>query len=419
MQTDSVIPPSGRLGLFFVGGGAVASTLIAGIEAVRRHGKTPVGSYAQLGHWPTEMGGGALRDRLALAALDDVVCGGVDLVEENALEAARRAGVLSQQDLAAVEPWLASVKFEAGWYEPDCVRELTATRAQPPMPRAEQVAGMQAAFARFQKESGADRVVVLLTTSTEVAREPGAAHATMERFAAALAADDASLLPSQLYAWAALDAGYPVVNCTPNPVLEAPALRELAVARGVPLAGSDLKSGQTFMKTIVAAALGQRLLGVEGWYSTNILGNRDGLVLHDPENFRAKEITKSGVLAGLLDAEAQPELYRDLVHQVHIHYHPPKGDNKEAWDAIQLFGWLGYGMEMKINFECRDSILAAPLVLDLALFTDLATRQGASGVQSWLSHYFKHPSFNPGEERTHDFNRQLVMFYRQLSSWAV
>jgi myo-inositol-1-phosphate synthase len=242
-------------------------------------------------------------------------------------------------------------------------------------------------------------------------------HATIEAFRAGLERDDPAISPSQLYAWAALEAGFPVVNCTPNPVLEAPAIVALAEERGLPIAGSDLKSGQTLMKTVIGAALGKRLLGVQGWFSTNILGNRDGLVLDEPQNFRAKEITKGGVLDDLLDAKKHPALYAGMEHQVHIHYYPPKGDNKEAWDAIQLFGWLGYGMELKVNFQCRDSVLAAPLVLDLALLTDLAGREGARGVQGWLGNYFKNPAERSGVAVSNDLHVQLAAMERQLLAW--
>lgn len=407
-----------RLGIYMVGVGAVASTLVAGVELIRTQKRYPVGSLTQLGKLKTAAGALNMSDVLGLAQLDDLVFGGVDLVEADVATAARTAGVLNEADLTAVENNLGQIQLGAGWGDPDCVRELEITRARPEVHRGEQVEAMIADMRQFIETAEAARGVVLLTCSTEVAREPGTAHASIDSFRAALAANDPTLLPSQLYAWAAIEVGLPVVNCTPNPVLEVPAIRALAEERGVAIAGSDLKSGQTYLKTIIGSALGKRLLGVEGWYSTNYLGNRDGLVLNDPENFRAKELTKGGALKGLLDESVDPELYRDLVHQVHIHYHPPAGDNKEAWDAIQLYGWLGYKMELKLNFSCRDSILAAPLVLDLALLIDAAATRKSAGVQSWLAHYFKYPAFNAGEERTHDVQRQFELFHRRLTTWT-
>ncbi len=408
---------SGRVGVFCVGMGAVASTMIAGVELARRAGRVPVGSLSELGAVPGEAAERRWADVLPLAPLDALVFGGVDLIETDAAGAARTAGVLDAADLAATADFLATVKAGRGLHDPGYVRLLPAVRARPETGKRAQLGAMVREYRAFFAGAGCARGVVLLTLSTEAWRDPGELHATPEAFLAAVDRDDPAVSPSQLYAWAALEAGYPVVNCTPNPVLDAPAIVTFAERRGLPIAGSDLKSGQTYMKTIVGAALGKRLLGVHGWFSTNILGNRDGLVLDEPQNFRAKEITKGGVLDDLLDAKRHPELYAGMEHQVHIHYYPPKGDNKEAWDAIQLFGWLGYGMELKINFQCRDSILAAPLVLDLARFIDLAAQKGAAGVQSWLGNYFKNPAPRPGEIPTNDVHVQLAALERQLLAW--
>lgn len=407
-----------RLGLYTVGMGAVATTLMAGVELARRGLRVPVGAYTQLG-WLAQPDGRRVRvhEALALPPLDRLVFGGTDLVEADALASARSAGVLSAADLALVADFLAGIPADPGLHDATYVRNLRVTRARPAQSKLAQAELVARRYREFFAARGCTRGVVLLTLSTEAWRPLGPVHANPAAFRAGLGRDDPALSPSQIYAWAALEAGYPVVNCTPNPVLEVPALQQLAQEKGVPFAGSDLKSGQTLMKTVVAAGLAKRLLGVHGWFSTNILGNRDGLVLDEPENFRAKEITKGGVLADLLDAGAQPELYRDLVHQVHINYFPPKGDNKEAWDAIQLFGWLGYGMELKINFECRDSILAAPLVLDLALLLDLAARRGEAGVQSWLGGYFKSPAGRPGEAPSNDLHVQTEVIERRLRAW--
>jgi len=408
-----------KLGLFTVGMGAVATTLFAGVELARRHGRTPVGSYTQLG-WLTDAAGqaGRVGERVPLAPLPALEFGGVDLIEPDALTAARTAGVLNATDLATVADFLAGIPAGPGLHDASYVRALPAMRARPEKNKAAQAAAMQQVYREFLARRGCARGVVLLTLSTEAWRPLGAVHASMAAFLAGLEANAPDISPAQIYAWAAIEAGLPVVNCTPNRILDVPALVERARLRGVPLAGSDLKSGQTLMKTVVAAALGRRLLGVRGWYSTNILGNRDGLVLEEPENFRAKEITKGGVLDDLLDAQRQPELYAGLEHQVHINYFPPKGDNKEAWDAIQLFGWLGYEMELKINFECRDSILAAPLVLDLALLTDLAARKKESGIQSWLGSYFKCPATREGEKVCNDFHVLLARLEAKLRGWT-
>ncbi len=409
---------SGRLGLFTVGMGAVATTLMAGVELARRGQRKPVGAYSQTG-WITDAEGQRrpVPAAVPLAALDEIVFGGVDLIENNARDAARTAGVLSDADLALVGDFLATVSAGPGVHDAGYVRTLETMQTRPEKNKFEQAAAMTRVFKAFFAENGCARGVVLLTLSTEAWRPVAAVHASPEAFVAGLHANDPEISPSQIYAWAAIEAGYPVVNCTPNVVHEVPAIVAQAIARGVPLAGSDLKSGQTLMKTVVAAGLAKRLLGVRGWFSTNILGNRDGFVLDVPENFRAKEISKGGVLSDIFDEKEHPELYRDLVHQVHINYFPPKGDNKEAWDAIQLFGWLGYEMELKINFQCRDSILAAPLVLDLALFMDLAARHGETGIQSWLGGYFKSPAARAGEQVTNDLNLQIAVIEAKLRGW--
>ncbi|MBI5689768.1 MAG: inositol-3-phosphate synthase [Verrucomicrobia bacterium] len=409
---------TGTLGIFTVGMGAVATTLMAGVELIRRGRRPAVGSYSQLG-WLSGPEGPPRRvaEAVGLTPLRDLVFGGVDLIESNAREAARTAGVLSAADLAEAGDFLASITAGPGVHDSTYVRNLPARRVRPEAGKLAQAEAMTREIRDFFASRGCARGVVLLTLSTEAWREPAPCHATVAAFRAGLERNDPEISPSQIYAWAAIAAGYPVVNCTPNLVLEVPAIRAAAEARGVPIAGSDLKSGQTMMKTVVAAGLAKRLFGVRGWFSTNILGNRDGLVLDEPENFRAKEVTKGGVLSDIFDAGAHPELYGDLHHQVHINYYPPKGDNKEAWDAIQLFGWLGYEMELKINFQCRDSIMAAPLVLDLALFTDLAARRGERGVQSWLGGYFKNPAALAGEKVSNDLHVQIGCLEEKLRGW--
>lgn len=406
------------LGIFTVGMGAVATTLMAGVELIRRGQRPAVGSYTQLGFLTMPDG---RRQRVAevlpLARLDDVVFGGIDLVEANARESAASAGVLSREDQALVGDFLGGIEAGPGLHDPRYVKTLPKLRTRPEQNKAEQARAMSAVFREFFTRTGCARGVVLLTLSTEAWYEPAEVHASIETFRAGLECNNPDISPSQIYAWAAIEAGYPVVNCTPNLVLEVPAIRQLAEERGVAIAGSDLKSGQTLMKTVIAAGLAKRHLGIKGWFSTNILGNRDGFVLHEPQNFRAKEITKGGVLTDIFDAKAHPELYGNLTHQVHINYYPPKGDNKEAWDAIQLFGWLGYEMELKVNFECRDSVLAAPLVLDLALLIDLAAQKRSAGIQSWLGGYFKGPGHNPGEPVSNDLHVQIGVIEERLRGW--
>jgi len=410
--------PSGRLGIFTIGMGSVATTLMAGVELIRQRGLPAVGSYTQLGWLPGRDGTRRVHEALGLPPLADLVFGGVDLIETNALESARTAGVLSAADIAEAAGFLATISAGPGIHDPGYVRTLPAMRARPETNKLAQAEAMTKVYREFFAAQGCARGVVLLTLSTEAWRPVGAVHATPESFIAGLQRNAPEISPSQIYAWAAIEAGYPLVNCTPNPVLEVPALQARALQRGTALAGSDLKSGQTLLKTVVAGGLARRLLGVKGWYSTNILGNRDGLVLHEPENFRSKEITKTGVLTDILDAKAQPALYGDLVHQVHINYFPPKGDNKEAWDSIQLTGWLGYEMELRVNFQCRDSILAAPLTLDLALLIDLAARRGEKGVQAWLGGFFKHPAVSPGDIPDNDLSSQMQTLERKLVGWT-
>jgi myo-inositol-1-phosphate synthase len=407
-----------KLGVFTVGMGAVATTLFAGVEMIRLGLRPAVGSFTQIGSLADAEGRiRPVREALALAPLEALVFGGVDLIETDALSSARTAAVLTPADIDRVSAFLGGISAGPGIHDSSYVRPLTATRVRPERRKVEQVEAMKRVYADFFSHAGVARAVVLLTLSTEAWRSAGPVHATVESFRAGLLADHPDISPSQIYAWAAVEAGFPVVNCTPNVVLEVPALMELAIERGIPIAGSDLKSGQTLLKTVIAGGLSRRLLGVKGWYSTNILGNRDGFVLEEPANFRAKEISKGSVLTDIFDANVHPELYGSLVHQVHINYFPPKGDNKESWDAIQLFGWLGYDMELKVNFQCRDSVLAAPLVLDLALLMDLASRRRSGGAQEWLGAFFKSPATLPGGCPSNDLSKQFTAMEEKLRSW--
>jgi myo-inositol-1-phosphate synthase len=408
-----------KLALLFPGMGAVATTVIAGAIAVRKKLATPVGSLTQLGHLVDEAGneGPALRDALPLASLDDLVFGGWDPIPDDAYSAAVRAGVLGRQHLDPIQAELAAVRPMPAVFDRAWVRRLDGPNVKSGTLRQKAEALVED-MQGFLAQHGCARGVVVWTGSTEVYAEPGPAHRSLAAFEAALDAGDPTLAPSMLYCYAALKARLPFLNGAPNLVTETPALHELAVKQGVPTGGKDFKTGQTLMKTTIAPMLRARLLGLSGWFSTNILGNRDGEVLDDAASFKAKEVSKKGVLDTILSRERHPELYGEIEHKVTIHYYPPRGDNKEGWDAIDLFGWLGYPMQIKINFQCRDSILAAPLVLDMALLADLAARAGERGPQEWLSFFFKSPVTAPGRAPVHDLFRQQSALFERLRRYA-
>jgi len=389
------MPKSKRLGILTVGMGAVSTTLFAGVEAVRR-GLTPgVGSLTQMGHLPLVPAPGAasqsIQALLDLAKLEDLVFGGWDLIEKNAYQAAVGAGVLTRSDLAKHRKFLKGIRSFPGVADPKFTTRIEAVHEKGIIGKLAQVNAIRADIRTFLQENQCDRLVVISCMSVEVFQPPQAVHDSLAKFEHGLAHDDPNITPSQLYAYAVLSEGVPFINGTPNTVVEATAIKQLARREGLPLAGSDFKSGQTYIKTVIAGALRARLLGLSGWFSTNILGNRDGLVLEDPAAFEAKRVSKTSVLDDICDDDTYPELYDGIEHQVKIHHYGPRGDDKESWDSIDLFGWLGYGMQMKINFQCKDSILAAPLALDLVLLTDLAARQGESGVLEWLGFFFKSP----------------------------
>jgi myo-inositol-1-phosphate synthase len=404
-------PARGKLGILLVGLGAVSTTFIAGVHAVRRGLAQPIGSLTQLG--TLRLGGRSeartplIRDFVPLAELDDLVFGAWDVFPDNAFEAATKAGVLEAALLQTLRPELESLRPWPGVFEPSCVKRLKATHIKQGRCRRDLVEQLRSDIRRFTRERQLNRCVMLWCGSTECFSEISAAHETAAAFEKALDEGDPSVSPSMLYAYTAITEGIPFANASPNLCADVPALEELASDRHVPVAGKDLKTGQTLLKTIIAPGLKSRMLGVNGWYSTNILGNRDGEVLDDPGSFRCKEVSKKGVLDGILQPHLYPDLYGNLSHVVTINYYPPRGDNKEGWDNIDLFGWLGYPMQLKINFLCRDSILAAPLVLDLALFLDLAQRSGKGGIQEWLSFYFKSPMHPPEVYPEHDLAIQL------------
>ncbi|MDB4927966.1 MAG: Inositol-phosphate synthase [Myxococcaceae bacterium] len=418
MSLPRLSAPTGRLGVLMPGMGAVATTTIAGIMLARRGLGQPVGSLTQLGTLPLQRRGAttevALREAVPLAGLDQLVFGGWDLFPENALESAAHAEVLSEKHLGLVAEELRAVKPMPAVFYPEYVKRLHGTHVKTAPSKADMVAQVRDDIRRFLRDNGCDRAVAVWCGSTEVYREASAVHQSIERFEDGLAHDSPEISNSQIYAWALLQERVPMANGSPGLTLDFPAMYELARLRGVPIAGKDFKTGQTLMKTIIAPGLKARMLGLRGWYSTNILGHRDGEVLDDPDSFKSKEVSKLGVLESILGKAAQPGLYGNVSHKVRIDYYPPRGDQKEGWDNIDLFGWLNYPMQMKINFLCRDSILAAPIVLDLALLLDLASRAGMSGMQDWLGFYFKAPMSAPGTTAEHDLFVQQVRLHDAL-----
>ena len=418
-MTDS-ISARGPLGVLTPGLGAVTTTFIAGVDAVRHRRMVPVGSLTQLGHLQTENGEdlGRIADALDLAGLHDLVFGAWDPYRDNGYQAARRAGVLNPDDLEAARPTLEAIEPMPAVFDPAWVSRLEATDNVKTggnlMDLAEQV---MEDIDRFSAINSCRRLVMIWCASTEAFSEPGPVHESLDAFERGLKESDPSIAPSQIYAYAALRLGIPFANGAPNLTAEIPALRRLAERNGVPIAGKDFKTGQTMIKTAIAPALRARVLGLSGWYSTNILGNRDGEVLDDPANFRTKEVSKLGVLEDILLPERHPELYGDIHHQVRINYYPPRGDDKEGWDNIDLFGWMGYPMQIKIDFLCKDSILAAPIVLDLALLLDLAARRGETGVQDWLGFFFKSPHSAGGRPES-DLFAQERRLHRRLATLA-
>ena len=409
---------TGTLGILLVGMGAVSTTTIAGVLAVRRGLAAPIGSLTQMGTVRlgkrTEGRSPLIKDFVPLASLDDVVFGGWDIFEDNSYEAAKTAGVLETDLLEKVRPELEAIKPMSAVFDRRYVKRLDGPNVKKGKNKKDLAEQLREDMRRFKQENTCDRLVMVWCGSTEVFLTESPAHATLAAFEKALEANDDNIPSSMIYAYAAIKEGIPYANAAPNLSADVPALMELAETTGSPLAGKDLKTGQTLIKTIIAPGLKARLLGIEGWYSTNILGNRDGEVLDDPESFKTKEESKKSVLDYILQPNLYPELYKDLCHVVRINYYPPRGDNKEGWDNIDIFGWLNYKMQLKVNFLCRDSILAAPIVLDVALFLDLAKRAGMEGIQEWLSFYFKSPMHAPGLYPEHDLFIQMMKLKNTL-----
>jgi myo-inositol-1-phosphate synthase len=415
-------PADGKLGVLLPGLGAVATTVIAGVEAVRRGlgnpAKKPIGSLTQMGTIRlgkrTDNRNPKISEFVPLAKLDDLVFGAWDIFPDNAYEAAAHAGVLSREDLAEVRPFLETIKPMPGVFEPSYVKKLHGTHIKSGRSKMDLAQQLMADIEAFKKNSGVSRCVAVWCGSTEVYQKPSDCHGSLAAFEEGLQHNDANIAPSAIYAYACLKSGVPYANGAPNLSVDFPAIAELSRQNHMPIAGKDFKTGQTWMKTVIAPGLKARCLGLEGWYSTNILGNRDGEVLDDPESFKTKEMSKLGALEYILQPHLHPDLYQQFHHVVRINYYPPRGDNKEGWDNIDIFGWLGYPMQIKIDFLCRDSILAAPIVLDLALFLDLAQRAGMHGIQEWLSFYFKSPMTAPNLYPEHDLFIQLMKLKNTL-----
>jgi myo-inositol-1-phosphate synthase len=408
----------GKLGIMLVGLGAVSTTTIAGVIAIRRGLAKPIGSLTQMGTIRlgkrTEANSPRIKDFVPLASLDDVVFGAWDLFPDNCYEAAKTAGVLDADLLAQIRPELEAIKPWPAVFDSRYVKRLDGPNVKKGKNKMDLAGQVRADIQKFKQDHNLSRLVMVWCGSTEVYLIESPVHATIESLEKGLEASDDAIPSSMIYAYAAIKEGIPYANAAPNLSADIPALIQLAQQTGSPMCGKDLKTGQTLIKTIIAPGLKARLIGVEGWYSTNILGNRDGEVLDDPESFKTKEESKKSVLDFIFQPNLYPELYKELHHVVRINYYPPRGDNKEGWDNIDIFGWLGYKMQLKINFLCRDSILAAPIVLDSALFLDLAKRAGMSGIQEWLSFYYKSPMHAAGLYPEHDLFIQLMKLKNTL-----
>ena len=421
-QTGSAIQPAkGKLGVMIPGMGAVATTFVAGVEAIRKGIAKPIGSLTQMGTVRlgkrTDARSPKIKEFVPLTALDDLVFTGWDIYPDNMHMAATKAGVLDRDLLDQVKPLLSSIQPRKAVFDHNYVKLIdgpNVKKGKNKMDLAEQV---RADIRDFRKTSGAARLITIWCGSTESYIEPTAAHQSLKSFEKALTQNDENIAPSMIYAYASLMESVPFANGAPNLTVDLPVMHELSRKNEAPICGKDFKTGQTLIKTILAPGFKARMIGLNGWFSTNILGNRDGEVLEDPGSFKTKEESKLSVLEHILQPELYPELYGNFTHKVRINYYPPRGDNKEGWDNIDIFGWLGYPMQIKVDFLCRDSILAAPLVLDLVLFMDLAQRSAelrGLGIQEWLSFYFKSPMTAPGLYPEHDLFIQLMKLKNTL-----
>ena len=413
-----IAPAEGKLGVLIPGMGAVTTTFIAGLEAFKLGLGKPIGSLTQLGTVRlgkrTEGRSPAIKDFVPLAKMSDIEVACWDIFEDDAYQAATRAGVLETALLEQVKAPLSAIKPMKAVFDRNFVKRINGPNIKAEGSKMDHAEMVMDDIRQFQKRTGVARTTMIWCGSTEVYHQAAAVHATLKDFEAGLRKDDPEISPSQIYAYAALKSGVGYANGAPHLTTDTPALQELARIMNLPISGKDFKSGQTFMKTLIAPGLKSRMLGLNGWFSTNILGNRDGEVLDEPGSFRSKEVTKSSALEHILQGDLYPDLYKEFYHKVRIEYYPPRGDAKEGWDNIDIFGWLGYPMQIKINFLCRDSILAAPLVLDLVLFMDLAQRAGMRGIQEWLSFYFKGPMHAPEIYPEHDIFIQLMKLKNTL-----
>src|SRR5271157_725476 len=415
---SEVAPAKGKLGIMIPGMGAVATTFVAGVEAVRKGISSPIGSVTQMGTIRlgkrTDGRTPKVKDFVPLANLNDLVFTGWDIFEDDMYAAAGKAGVLERSLLEQVKPFLSGIKPRKAVFDKNYVKKLDGQNVKKGKSKMELAEQLRQDIREFKRSSGADRLVMIWCASTETFIRPGPIHQTVESFEKGLLANDENIAPSMIYAYAALQEGVPFANGAPNLTVDIPVMLELSRKNQAPICGKDYKTGQTLLKTILAPGFKARMLGLHGWFSTNILGNRDGEVLDDPGSFKTKEESKLGALEHILQPELYPELYGNMCHKVRINYYPPRGDNKEGWDNIDIFGWLGYPMQIKVDFLCRDSILAAPIVLDLVLFLDLAQRAGMRGIQEWLSFYFKSPMTAPELYPEHDLFIQLMKLKNTL-----
>jgi len=406
-----ITPAKGKLGILTPGMGAVATTFVAGVHAIRKNLGKPIGSLTQMGTIRlgkrTDKRVPLIKDFVSLSGLDDLVFGGWDIFKDDMYAAAVNAGVLEGATLDGIKTELENVRPMPAVFDQNYVKRLSGTHVKKGKTKMDLADLLRKDIQTFKAEHKLSRLVMIWCASTEVYIEPSPVHLSLAAFEKGLKENDPAISPSMIYAYAALNEGVPFGNGAPNLTIDIPALFELSKQKKIPISGKDFKTGQTLMKTVLAPAFKARLLGVSGWFSTNILGNRDGEVLDEAGSFKSKEVSKLGALEYILQPELYPDLYKDFYHKVRINYYPPRGDNKEGWDNIDIFGWLGYPMQLKVDFLCRDSILAAPLVLDLTLFMDLAARAGMSGIQEWLSFYYKSPMVAEGLYPEHDLFIQL------------
>ena len=418
---EGVAPANGKLGIMIPGMGAVATTFVAGVEAVRKGISSPIGSVTQMGHIRlgkrTDGRSPTVKDFVPLAGLNDLVFTGWDIFEDDMYVAAGKAGVLDRSLLEQVKPFLSSIKPRTAVFDHNYVKKLDGPNVKKGKNKKDLVERVREDICEFKQSSGADRLAMIWCASTETFIQQSEVHQSVDAFEKGLLANDENIAPSMIYAYAAMQEGVPFANGAPNLTVDIPIMQELSRKNEAPICGKDYKTGQTLIKTILAPGFKARMLGLSGWFSTNILGNRDGEVLDDPGSFKTKEESKLSVLEHILQPELYPELYSNICHKVRINYYPPRGDNKEGWDNIDIFGWLGYPMQIKVDFLCRDSILAAPIVLDLVLFMDLAKRSAALrgiGIQEWLSFYFKSPMTAPGLSPEHDLFIQSIKLKNTL-----